>query len=72
MHPADIKAALEKANSNQLEIARLCKVSDSCVNHIIYGRSTSRRIADVIAAKTGLPLSQLWPGRYEKTPRQAA
>lgn len=65
MHPADIKAALEKANSSQIQIAKLCQVSDTAVNHVIYGRATSRRIADAIAQKTGLPLSILWPGRYE-------
>jgi len=65
MHPADIKAALEKADSSQIEIARICDVSDTAVNHVIYGRSTSRRIADAIAKKTGKPLSELWPGRYD-------
>jgi lambda repressor-like predicted transcriptional regulator len=65
MHPADIKAALEKANTSQIQIARELKVSDTAVNHVIYGRATSRRIASLISKKTGLPLSVLWPGRYE-------
>jgi lambda repressor-like predicted transcriptional regulator len=65
MHPADIKAALEKAGSSQIKIAKALKVSDTAVNHVIYGRSTSRRIADLISKQTGLPLSQLWPGRYD-------
>lgn len=72
MHPADIKAALEKAGTNQMKIAKALKVSDSSVNHVIYGRSTSRRTADLIATKTGLPLSKLWPNRYDKQPEQAA
>lgn len=67
MHPADIKAALEKADSSQIEIARICQVSDTAVNHVIYGRSTSRRIADAIAQKTGKSLSELWPGRYKQS-----
>lgn len=70
MHPADIKAALEKADTNQIQIAKALEVSDTAVNHVIYGRSTSRRIADLISKKTGLPLSQLWPGRYD--PKQQA
>lgn len=65
MHPADIKAALEKAGSSQIKIAKALNISDTAVNHVIYGRSTSRRVADLIAQKTGLPLSQLWPGRYD-------
>ncbi|MGZ8172860.1 MULTISPECIES: helix-turn-helix domain-containing protein [Methylobacter] len=72
MHPADIKAALEKAGTNQMKIAKALKVSDSSVNHVIYGRSTSRRTADLIATKTGLPISKLWPSRYGKQPEQVA
>ena len=72
MHPADIKAALEKAGTNQMKIAKALKVTDSSVNHVIYGRSTSRRTADLIAKKTGIPLSMLWPKRYDKQPEQAA
>lgn len=67
MHPADIKAELEKAGSSQVEIARQCKVSDVAVNHVIYGRSTSRNIAGAIANITGKTLDQLWPGRYDTT-----
>jgi len=66
MHPADIKSALEKSGGSQIEIARTCKVSDVAVNHVIYGRSTSRKIANAIANKTGIPLTRLWPGRYDK------
>lgn len=65
MHPADIKAAIEKAGSSQIAIARKLGVSDVAVNHVIYGRSTSRRIADEISRVTKIPLSKLWPGRYE-------
>ena len=72
MHPADIKAALEKAGSSQIEIARACEVSDVAVNHVIYGRASSRRIADAIAKRTGKPLSELWPSRYDKQSNQAA
>jgi lambda repressor-like predicted transcriptional regulator len=65
MHPEDIKAAIRKAGSSQIAIARKLGVSDVAVNHVIYGRSTSRRIADEISRVTKIPLSKLWPGRYE-------
>lgn len=72
MHPADIKAALEKAGSNQDKIAKALKLSDSAINHVIYGRSTSRRVADLIAKTTGKTLDELWPGRYNKSTEQQA
>jgi lambda repressor-like predicted transcriptional regulator len=65
MHPADIKAALQKAGSSQTDIARKRQVSKTTVSDVIYGRTTSRPIADEIARVTGLKLSELWPGRYE-------
>lgn len=72
MHPADIKAALEKAGSNQDKIAKTLKLSDSAINHVIYGRSTSRRVADLIAETTGKTLDELWPGRYNKSAEHQA
>jgi lambda repressor-like predicted transcriptional regulator len=70
MHPADIKAALEKAGSSQIKIAKALEVSDTSVNHVIYGRATSRRTADLIADTTGIPISTLWPNRYEERPER--
>lgn len=64
MHPADIKALLEKAGYTQIKLGRELKVSDVMVNHVIKGRSTSRRIAKRIAQITGKTLNDLWPGRY--------
>jgi lambda repressor-like predicted transcriptional regulator len=64
MHPADIKSALEKADSSQADISRRVNRSDVAVNHVIYGRSSSRLIAGEIAKVTGLSLDALWPGRY--------
>jgi lambda repressor-like predicted transcriptional regulator len=66
MHPADIKAAIQKAGSSQTQIARDLKVSKTTVNDVIYGRTTSRPIANHIARLTGLSLSVLWPGRYDR------
>ena len=70
MHPADIKAALQKAGSSQVEIAEECNVSANSVSHVIYGRSTSRPIATAISKKTGLSLDELWPGRYDQSSKR--
>lgn len=64
MHPADIKAAIEKAGSSQVDIAAECSVTPSTVAHVINDRGTSTRVAQAIARVTGLSLSQLWPGKY--------
>lgn len=64
MHPADIKAALQKRDSSQTKIAAACNVSRSHVSYVIQGRSKSRRIADAISQATGIPVDRLWPGKY--------
>lgn len=64
MHPADIKAAIEKAGSSQRDIAHDCAVTPSAVAHVVHGRGNSAKVALSIAAVTGLPLSTLWPARY--------
>lgn len=65
MHPANIKAALEIYGTSQTEIANELGVSDSAVNLVITGRSTSRRIANAIATKIGKSIDEIWPGRYQ-------
>jgi lambda repressor-like predicted transcriptional regulator len=65
LHHADIKAALIKAGFNQSTIADDMKVSDTTVSYVIRGLSTSRRIANHISKKVGIPVQKLWPGRYE-------
>jgi len=81
MHPADIKALIEKAGQSQASIARSVRatkgdhVSQAAVHHVIRGLSKSRRIAQQIARVTGVPVSQLWPGKYpglEKLERVSA
>jgi len=64
MHPADIKADLEKSGIKQAELARELEVSKTVVNEVIYGRRTSRRIAETIAGKINKPIDEIWPGRY--------
>jgi lambda repressor-like predicted transcriptional regulator len=64
MHPADIKAFLEKAGYTQIKLGKELQVSDVMVNHVIHGRHSSRRIAKRIAEITDKTLEELWPGRY--------
>lgn len=64
MHPADIKAAIEKAGSSQRDIAHECKVTPSAVAHVIYGRGTSLKVAEAVARVTGYAVSTLWPDKY--------
>jgi lambda repressor-like predicted transcriptional regulator len=64
LHPADINAALIKSGTNQTIIAEGLGISHVSVSHVIYGRSTSLRVANAIAKATGLTIQQLWPGRY--------
>lgn len=70
MHPADIKAALQKKKSSLAQVARALEVSPTTVTQVVYGRATSRRIADEISKQSRMPLTRLFPGRYEN--RRAA
>ncbi|WP_432745830.1 helix-turn-helix domain-containing protein [Methylobacter sp. G7] len=65
MHPADIKAALQKNNVTQRVIAHELEISETLVNNVIAGRSASRRVARLIAEATGFSVEQMWPGRYD-------
>jgi lambda repressor-like predicted transcriptional regulator len=65
MNPYDIIAAIKKAGSSQKKIADAVDRSQSTVSHVIFGRATSRRIANEISRVTKIPLSKLWPGRYD-------
>ena len=66
MHPADIKAALQKCGTTQTAVARSLRgpVSQMAVSHVISGRGKSARIALRISQLTGIPVSQLGPGKY--------
>lgn len=64
MHPADIKAALQKRGTNQSKIAEALNLSRSTITYVIQGRSKSRRVADAISKATGIPVDRLWPGKY--------
>lgn len=65
MHPADIKAALQKSGSNQTRIADQLHISYNAVSSVIYGRMKSRRVALAVSEATGIPVEKLWPGKYD-------
>ena len=70
MHWADINAALYKVDSSPSQIAADEGTDSAFVARVIRGKEASYRIATAIAAKTGIPMTRLWPGRYTYAPRQ--
>lgn len=71
MHHADITASLKKSGIPPIALARRERVSPSAVSRVIHGLSKSRRLANRIADITGIPVSELWPGRYDYLRRAA-
>jgi lambda repressor-like predicted transcriptional regulator len=68
MHWADIIAAIQKSQSSLTAIAEQEGVSQATVSQVIHGHRTSHPIAYAIAAVTGIPTEQMWPGRYLTAP----
>lgn len=66
MHPADIKAALQKKKRTQADVARKLSVRPTIVCQVIHGTSRSRRVARHLAELIGRPVSEIWPGCYPK------
>lgn len=64
MHAEDIKAAIRKAGSTQASIARALDVSRMAVGHVVSANSKSRRIATAVSQVVGIPIAELWPGKY--------
>lgn len=64
MHPADITAAIKKAQTTQAAIARKAGVHTQVVNAVVCSRGRSKRIEALISETTCLPLHQLWPQHY--------
>jgi lambda repressor-like predicted transcriptional regulator len=76
MHPEDIKAAIRKRGHTLATVAqRAGKVkaprdsvpTASAVSRVLHGQFQSRRIAQCISELIGVPLEQLWPGKYSVT-----
>jgi lambda repressor-like predicted transcriptional regulator len=70
MHPADLKAALQKKGSSLAQVARTLDVSQPTVSQVLSGRTTSKRIAAEIARQAGVPIARAFSGRYAE--RRAA
>ena len=70
MDHIEISYRLRRAGSSQTAIARDLGVTRGAVNNTIVQARTSRKIATAIAAKLGLDVSEIWPGRYDE-PRRA-
>lgn len=64
MHPADIKAALQKRGTSQRQIAESLNLSTSTITYVIQGRGKSGRVAQAISQATGISVDRLWPGQY--------
>lgn len=64
MHPADIKAALQKRGYWITDVARGLGVTPSAVSLIVRGEKKSRRVAREISRLTGIPVGRLFPGQY--------
>lgn len=69
MHAADIKAGLQKAGVKMREIAQELEISETTVSQVIYGRSSSYRVAKRIASHLNKSVNDIWPGRYENKKR---
>jgi len=68
MHPEMIKAAIRMRGTTPSAIAESLSVSRSMVSHVINSTAKSERIAEKIAAVTGLSQEELWPAGLQKTP----
>ncbi len=66
MHPADIKAALEKAGLSQTAVAAATarNVTKGAVCRVINGTMKSQQIAQAVALAIGKPVGVVFPGKY--------
>ena len=72
MHPADIKAEIEKAGLTQMDLARSTRVSHPTIHLVIYGKSRSKKVETAIAKVIGKPLTAIWPKWYATAKDQVA
>lgn len=63
MHPADVKAALERRNLSLADIARQLGISRNAVRNALYPLR-SERVEKAIAEALDLPLWVVFPDRY--------
>lgn len=60
MTPRKIRALMVEKDVSQIEIAIALEVSPVTVNGVIHGRWSSRRIANELASKLGVPVEKLF------------
>jgi lambda repressor-like predicted transcriptional regulator len=68
MHPADIKAALEKAGYSQTRLGHSFQPPRTrmTICNVVHGRTTSLEIARKISDVIGVSVMDLWPGKYDR------
>lgn len=72
MHPEDIKAAMRKQGVSPAALSRHLGVTVQTVSSVVRGVITSAPVANAIAKVCGIPVNQLWPGRYDAEPDEPA
>jgi lambda repressor-like predicted transcriptional regulator len=70
MHPADIKAALEKKEVSQLSIAKELGVAAQSVGDVIRKKTVSDRIMRAISSAIGEDYRKVFPEYYLKKPKR--
>jgi transcriptional regulator with XRE-family HTH domain len=60
-----VRKARKQAKLSQVELAKLCNVTQATVQKIETGRSTNSRFLPKVWARLGLPLIELDPGFHE-------
>lgn len=63
---------MRKKGVSPAALSRHLEVSVQTVSAVIRGAITSAPVANAIAKVVGLPVSVLWPGRYDAKPDETA
>lgn len=73
MHPADIKARLEKKGVTQLQIAAELDppVTGMAVSNVILKKSISDRIMKKVSEKIGVDHCRVFPEYYLRKPKRS-
>lgn len=70
MHPADIKAALEKKGLTQKQIAKDLKVHPNSVSRVVRQEAVSDRIMKYISAAIDKHPTEVFPEYYLSPPKR--
>jgi lambda repressor-like predicted transcriptional regulator len=66
MTPLEIKHAIERAGTNQAQIARKCGVSETMVYFVLRRERRARHIEEAIAEILDVPVEDIWPEYAKK------